>query len=362
MATTFKNGLGKYQTGFYYYCFRLDGRQFKGNTHTKDAVLAKKVLSQKKSEAREILDQEAASLGLSQSFKVSPKPRKVPTVSELVKEWCDSHSAVSSAAHLRAVGRVARTWLLPGFGDIPIDQVCTPAVLSLRSKILNAKRSPATANHIGRIVSLLWNFAVANGHLEKLPFRVKPLRIQKKPRAVIPASLVQEFLAKVDERVQNPQVRVILRVMIGLGMRASEVLGMRWEWFDHELRTYTVGKAKGKEARVLPVPAWLWGAIFALARAESEWVFPADDGEQRRAQFARMPLKRVCKQLGLNGITQHRLRASFATMHASSGTPLSDLQAMMGHKSITTTMLYIEQTLESKRKAQDSIAQKIGLA
>lgn len=362
MATTFKNGLGKYQTGFYYYCFRLDGRQFKGNTQTKDLVLAKKVLSLKKAEAREVLDREASILGLNQSFKDSPKPLKVPTVSELVKEWCESHSAVSSAAHLRSVGRVAKSWLLPSFGDIPIDQVGTPVVLALRTKVLNANRSPATANHIGRIVSLLWNFAVANGHLEKLPFKVKPLRIQKKPRAVIPASRVQEFLAKVDERVQNPQVRVILRVMIGLGMRASEVLGMRWEWFDSELRTYTVGKAKGKEARVLPVPSWLWEAIFALPRGESEWVFPADDGAQRRAQFARMPLKRVCKHLGLSGISQHRLRASFATMHAISGTPLPDLQAMMGHKSITTTMLYIEQTLESKRKAQDSIAKKIGLA
>jgi len=30
MTTTFKNGLGKFDTGFYYYCFRLDGRQFRG--------------------------------------------------------------------------------------------------------------------------------------------------------------------------------------------------------------------------------------------------------------------------------------------------------------------------------------------
>lgn len=362
MTTTFKNGLGKYDTGFYYYCFRLDGRQFRGNTQTKDLVLARKVLAQKKEEAKQTLAREAENLGLNQSLKDSPSPIEVPTISELVKEWTESHSSVVSDSHLRSIGQVARIWLLPTFGDKPINQIGTPEVLELRTRILNAKRSPATANHIGRVVKLLWNFAVTTGRLEQVPFKLKPLRIQKKPRPFITAERVPEFLAMVDERVKNHQVRVILRVMLGLGMRASEVLGMRWEWFDPEQRLYIVGRAKGKEARVLPVPAWLWDAIHALPRGENEWVFPADDGAQRRAQFARMPLMRVCKRLGLCGMSQHRLRASFATLHSNAGTPLPDLQSMMGHKSITTTMIYIEQTLESKRKAQDNLTQKLGLA
>lgn len=62
MTTTFKNGLGKYDTGFYYYCFRLDGREFRGNTQTKDQVLARKVLVQNKEEAKQTLAREAKSL------------------------------------------------------------------------------------------------------------------------------------------------------------------------------------------------------------------------------------------------------------------------------------------------------------
>ncbi len=362
MATTYKHGLGKHTTGTYYYCFRLDGRQFKGSTRTKDLVLAKQVLAQKREEARDQLKREARSLGLMDQSDQPPAQIRVPRISELLKAWYEVHHSSASMGHLRSVEQVGRNWLLPILGDKPIDQIGTQEILTLRSRILGSDRSPSTANHIGRVVSLLWNFAVEAGYLEKPPFKVKPLRIQRKPRAIIPASRVQEFLATVDARVQNPQIRVILRVMLGLGMRASEVLGMRWEWFDEDQQTYTVGKAKGKEARVLPVPRWLWIAIRALPRSESEWVFPAEDGAQRRPQFARMPLQRICKRLGLGNVTQHRLRASFASLHAAAGTPLTELQGMLGHKQISTTLLYVEQTLESKRKAQDILSQKLGFA
>jgi hypothetical protein len=35
---------------------------------------------------------------------------------------------------------------------------------------------------------------------------------------------------------------------------------------------------------------------------------------------------------------------------------------MLGHQEISTTLIYIEQTLEAKRRAQDTLSQKLGLA
>jgi integrase len=53
---------------------------------------------------------------------------------------------------------------------------------------------------------------------------------------------VKTFLDAVDGEARNPHVRVIMRVMIGLGLREGEALGMRWEWFDPQSFTYIVGK------------------------------------------------------------------------------------------------------------------------
>jgi hypothetical protein len=34
---------------------------------------------------------------------------------------------------------------------------------------------------------------------------------------------------------------------------------------------------------------------------------------------------------------------------------------MLGHKNIATTMIYVETSLDAKRKAQDTLSQKLGL-
>jgi len=56
-----------------------------------------------------------------------------------------------------------------------------------------------------------------------------------------------------------------------------------------------------------------------------------------------------------------RLRATFASLHAEAGTPLPEIQGMLGHKNIATTMIYVETSLDAKRKSQDALSLKLGL-
>lgn len=42
-------------------------------------------------------------------------------------------------------------------------------------------------------------------------------------------------------------------------------------------------------------------------------------------------------------------------------TPVAEIQGMLGHKQIQTTMIYVEQSLDAKRRAQDALSQKLGL-
>lgn len=263
---------------------------------------------------------------------------------------------------LDTVDCIYRKWLHPRLGAVKLDQIGSSAVDALRSEAIACGRSPRYANNILQVLRLLLNYGVKTGSIKEVPTKIKMSRIQKKPRQILPAFRIQEFLAALDKSVRNPHVPVMIRVMFGLGLRESEVLGMRWEWLDLENHTYTVGKAKGKEARVLPVPAWLWSAIHAMPKIISPWVFPAEDGKPHRSQFCKKALQRVCASLGLGNVTQHRLRATFASLHAEAGTPLSEIQGMLGHKNIATTMIYVETRLETKRQAQDTLSRRLGFA
>ncbi len=331
---------------YWHYSLKANGQRIHGSTRARDLATAKLVLEEKRKEM------------LKGQLRIVCR---IPTLTELVKEWAQVHRQVHSPRHLKNVESHARIWLLPQLGTTRIDRVTTMDVLEIRNRVLEAGRSMTTANNLLRIIHLLFGYALKVNYLERLPFKVMPLRVQKKPRPVLAVSMVQTFLASVDRHTRNPHAPVMVRVMIGLGMRESEVLGMRWEWFDANQRTYVVGKAKGKEARVLPVPDWLWSAIQGLPKTLSEWVFPAEDGKPHRPNYCRTVLDTVAKELNLGRLSQHRLRATHASIHAELGTPLPDIQALLGHKSITTTMLYIEQSLENKRRAQDSMGRRLGL-
>lgn len=330
---------------YWHFTLKVNGQRLHGSTRATDLATAKKVLEEKR---REML--------MGQLRVIT----RIPTLRQLFDEWWKVHQTVFSRKHLVSVECVFRRWIAPELGSMKIDQIDTGRVLHIRSHQIGEGCSPRYANNTLQTLKLLLKFAMRLRVLHSLPFQVKPLKVQKKPRITVTAPQVRRFFQTLDECTQSPQVRVMIRVMVGLGLREGEVLGMRWEWFDPERRTYTVGKAKGKEARVLPIPDWLWESIQGLDRA-SEWVFPAQDGSPRRSQFCKKALKRTAEKLGLPNLTQHRLRATFATLHAEAGTPVTEIQGMMGHKSITTTMIYVEQALENKRAAQTALGKILGL-
>lgn len=342
----YKNGLARIGKVFHY-CFRIEGKQFKGSTHATDRATAEAILAVKRKEAL---------LGP----QVVPDP--MPTMKKLVGYWIKSYGTTYSKRHLESVEGFAKVWINPEIGDLLVDQITTQRVLTLRQKVLDAGRSPATANLLLRILKLLMSHAERLGHLKERPFKVAPLRIQKKPRPTVPAGFMAKFIDASTHASQDPQVGVMLITMVGLGLRESELLGMRWEWVSVDRRTYQVGKAKGKEARVLPIPDWVWDRLQAMTKTLNPWVFPNAEGEPHRKGHLRQPLARVCKELKLGNVTQHRLRATFASLHAEAGTPLPEIQGMLGHKNVATTMIYIETSLDAKRRAQDTLSQKLGLA
>jgi integrase len=99
-----------------------------------------------------------------------------------------------------------------------------------------------------------------------------------------------------------------------------------------------------------------------MPKALSEFICPAPDANPHRGQFTKKTLTRASKEMEIEGITPHSLRRTFATLHAQQGTALSDLQGMMGHSSPVLTLLYIQQSSDAKRQAQDALSQKLGLA
>lgn len=331
----------------YHYAFRVNGRRYHGSTKATDLQTARRVLEERRREAI---------LGL------RTNSRGVPTLQELLSEWLRAHNAAFSDRHLKNTESCLRVWVLPVMGNLPVSKVALLQVLKVRTRQLEAGKSGNYANNTLKALKAVLNFGVSLGYLDKLPFKIQKLKVQQKPRPVIPPTRVQDFFLLIDQRTRNPHVGILVRVAVALGLRESEALTLRWEHFDLEQRTYTVWKTKNGRTRVLPVPDWLWDYIMQAPKTLNEWVCPAKDGLPHRTQYLAKALRRVSTALELGNITSHRLRATTATLLADLNTPLTVIQRGLGHADPNVTAGYIEQGLEAQRIAQRAMSMRLGLA
>lgn len=301
--------------------------------------------------AAEVVAEEAYAAALARANGGEP----MPTLDQLFGQWLDINGPVVSDHHLRSISATRRLHLYH-LGKLRIDDLTTEQVERARNLHL-VDHAPASANHWLRDIKLVVNWAVKRGVLPALPWKVKQLKVQKRPRAMLPVATAFQWLAAVDLAARRPAVGTAIRLMFGLGLREGEAISAEWNWFDWERRTYTPGKTKGREAEPIPVPDWL--ANYLLPLRQVRGLVAGVDGAPLPTGFARRPMRRANAVCELANVTPHRLRGTFATLLSEQGVPIQDIQKVMRHKDWTTTMGYLETDLGRAAAGQEKIAEKM---
>jgi integron integrase len=205
----------------------------------------------------------------------------------------------------------------------------------------------------------------------------------KKPQrlpTVLTVREVNEVLGKLEGTIG-----LMVRLLYGTGMRLMECVRLRVKDVDFEMRQITVRDGKGAKDRVTMLPESLVAALQrhlsrvqglhqedlavelgevylpdALARkypnTAREWgwqyVFPARSistdprsGKRRRHHVDEKALQRAVKRAAQEAkipkpATPHTLRHSFATHLLQTGYDIRTVQELLGHKDVSTTMIY----------------------
>jgi len=257
------------------------------------------------------------------------------------------------------------------------------------------KVSASTQNQAFSALLLLFR-EVLRTDLDEIAQTVRAKRGRKLP-TVLSVAEVQALLAEVD-----PEYTLMVRLLYGSGLRLMELLRLRVKDVDFDAGLIIVRSGKGDKDRTTLLPVSLHEALRAqlrkvrelheadlskgygeallpnaLARkypnAAKKWgwqyLFPADkvaldpaDGKVRRYRVYEKTLQaairravrrtEICKPA-----SAHTLRHSFATHLLLNGTDLREIQELLGHKSVETTMVYTHVVRELKTKARSPLDQ-----
>lgn len=139
--------------------------------------------------------------------------------------------------------------------------------------------------------------------------------------------------------------RALLEVLYGAGLRASEVVDLKANAIDWERGELKV-TGKGQKQRVVPIgrEALKWLRQFGR-EVRNEWsrgrgsnyFFIDDRGEKLNRQKVWNIVKNHAVKAGLDEVSPHTLRHSFATHMLARGADLRSLQKMLGHSDVGTT-------------------------
>lgn len=163
----------------------------------------------------------------------------------------------------------------------------------------------------------------------------------------------QELLLAPDATtLKGLRDRAILAVMIGGGLRRSEVAALTIQHIQQRDGRWTIVDLIGKHShvRTVPIPSWTKLAIDEWTQAvgiTDGCVFRAihKGGYVQRDSMTPQAIRDVVKEygaaIGMPQLAAHDLRRTFAKLAHKGGSGLDQIQLSLGHLSIKTTERYL---------------------
>ena len=235
------------------------------------------------------------------------------------------------------------------------------------SYLLNLKQRNYAATTVARKVAAaksFFSFMVAEGNMKDNPIQnVSSPKVGKSLPKPISVSQVRSLLEQPSKlsTSEAKRDRAMLELLYASGMRVSELVSLNLDDVDTE-GGYVRCFGKGHKERIIPiyrqaallVVEYLTEARPRLAYSDTERaLFLNRRGDRLTRQGFWQILKGYAKSAGLEDITPHTLRHSFATHMLSGGADLRSVQELLGHANISTTQVYTHLTTEHIRRTYE---------
>ncbi len=223
-----------------------------------------------------------------------------------------------------------------------------------------AAQSPSSAARTFNTVQAVINWGVKR---ELIPPITNPCKGVERPhlrareRFAMPAELARLAAALQEE---PPKMRDFFWTCLHTGARKSNVLSMRWDEIDFDMRTWTIPQSKFKngDTHVVPlVDAAMDILIRRRASKASPWVFPGRHVGHLR--WTREAWRRVLNRAGIANLTVHDLRRTLASYMAINGANQYTIAKMLGHKDMRSTAIYARLDLSAVRRESERVSEKI---
>ena len=234
----------------------------------------------------------------------------------------------------------------------------------LRKWIAQLSREGLAPSSVARAVSAVrgfFRFLMLDGHIKHHPAEDldTPQRFSYLPTFLTEEDIDRLFATPdvaTDEGIRD---RAMLELMYAAGLRVSEMVSLKQTEVDIHAGVVNC-HGKGSKERRVPVGksaiSWLQKYV-AIKAGYGKSPYPhlfLHRGKPLTRQLAWTMIRTYAQKIGLQNVSPHTLRHSFATHLLQHGADSRSVQALLGHSDISTTQIYTHITDRHLRAAYDN--------
>lgn len=226
--------------------------------------------------------------------------------------------------------------------DKSIKQISTNEIRNYLSNYKdNSSCESTTIDNIRRVLSSFFSWLEDEDYIIKSPVR----RIHKiKTAVVVKEVLTDENLERLRDECENIRDLSLIELLISTGMRVGELVNLNINSLNFEDRSCIVlGKGNKEREVYFDAKTKLHLKEYISKRNDSnDALFVSMREPHQRLSISGIEL--IIRTLGINSninkVHPHKFRRTLATMAIDKGMPVEQVQKLLGHVKIETTMNY----------------------
>lgn len=250
----------------------------------------------------------------------------------------------SSAETRRAYRRDLHKWFnFIGQKELDVDRVTAfKRHLELTLSPNSAARTWSTVRGFYKYLGML------TGEMVPTPFEY--VKAPKRPSGVTPKVPTDEDVDALVQTAADDPARALVVALLLNGLRAGEVTALRVEDVEQHDGVGIVLRVNGKGGKQRLVPATVEAELaigrYAMSRQPgaqgmSPWLVSQYDGSQLTVRQVEHAVYKAAEYAGVEGMHPHALRHHYATRLVKAGASPLHVQQLLGHASVSTTMVYV---------------------
>ena len=198
-----------------------------------------------------------------------------------------------------------------------------------------------TIDGVRRSLSSFFTFLEVEDYIVKSPVR----RIHKiKTDILVKETYSDEVLEKLRNNCSNIRNLAIIDLLASSGVRISELVNLNIEDINFEEKSCVVfGKGKKMREVYFDGKAKLHLQEYLNSRSDSNnalFVSLYKPYEKLKSRGIELMLQRLGEKNGISKVHPHKFRRTLATRAIDKGMPIEQVQHLLGHTKIETTLLY----------------------